>query len=124
MYYKKLVGDKVYLSPMSSKHYEKYTVWLNSGRVSVGLASVHKVWTETVEKKVLQQMELENNDKGKGFAIVKLDSNEPIGNCGLFSINSVNRSAEVGIFIGDEVNRGSGLGTDHWLCFLILPLTI
>jgi RimJ/RimL family protein N-acetyltransferase len=35
-----------------------------------------------------------------------------IGNCGLFHVEAENRSAELGIGIGDEASRSRGYGTD------------
>ncbi len=110
MFYKKLVGEKVYLSPMNSKYYEKYPEWLNSGRVSVGLNMMHKIWTQALEKETIEKMEMNTTDKL--FAIVRLDNDELIGNCGIFSIREIGRNATVGLFIGDEENRGGGYGRD------------
>ena len=33
-YYKKLVGDRIYLSPRNSEDYEIFTEWLNDFQVS------------------------------------------------------------------------------------------
>ena len=53
---------------------------------------------------------LKNNEFN--FAIVDLENDELIGNCGIMNINQINRSAEVGIFIGDENKRSNGYGTE------------
>ncbi len=110
MLYKKLVGEKVYLSPINSKYYEKYTEWLNSMDVTIGLGIFNQIWSVEAEKKKLEEMELDNTVRQ--FAIARADTNELIGNCGIFSINNINRSATVGIFIGDKNNRTIGLGRD------------
>ncbi len=110
MFYKKLVGQKVYLSPIDSQHYEKYTEWLNSGTVAIGLGVFHQIIGEETEKKTLGEMIQSKNQKQ--FAIVTLENDELLGNCGIFSINNVNRSATVGLFIGDSSSRGVGFGTD------------
>ena len=46
------------------------------------------------------------------FGIVNLENDELIGNCGIHDINHQNRTATVGIFLGDEKNRSHGYGTE------------
>ncbi len=46
------------------------------------------------------------------FAIETLDEPRYIGGCGLNKIDWKNRVAQVGIFIGPELYRGQGYGTD------------
>ena len=53
---------------------------------------------------------LKNNDLN--FAIVNLEKDELIGNCGFANISYQNRIGTVGIFIGDESNRSNGYGTE------------
>ena len=49
---------------------------------------------------------------GYTFSIRTLDQDRVIGNCGLFNIKSVHRSAELGIVIGEKDAWGHGYGTD------------
>ena len=53
---------------------------------------------------------LKNNDLN--FAIVNLEKDELIGNCGFANISYQNRIGTVGIFIGEESNRSNGYGTE------------
>ncbi len=46
------------------------------------------------------------------FAIVKKDTREFLGTCGLFDINTITRTAELGIAIHAKKNWGKGFGTD------------
>ena len=48
---------------------------------------------------------------GYNFTIVKNDDTL-IGNISLFSIKHTNRSAILGLFIGDKENRGKGYGIE------------
>ncbi len=37
MYFKKLIGEKVYLSPIDKNDYLKYTEWINDMDVAIGM---------------------------------------------------------------------------------------
>lgn len=108
-YYKKIVGDRIYLSPMCIDDAEKYVEWFTDFRTTDGIRKSAGVMTVEAEKNWVAKT-LENCDLQ--FAIVNLESNELIGNCGFPSINRQDRTAEVGIFIGKEENRSNGYGTE------------
>ena len=42
-YFKKIIGEKVYLSPMNSDDYLKYVEWLNNYEIAKGINHVTKV---------------------------------------------------------------------------------
>ena len=46
------------------------------------------------------------------FSIIRKSDDKLIGNCGFNKIDKIDRTATVGIFIGDESNHNKGLGTD------------
>ena len=52
------------------------------------------------------------DSKSKNFNIVELNNDELIGSVGLAHINWINRSAVLGVFIGDEKYRNNGYGTE------------
>jgi RimJ/RimL family protein N-acetyltransferase len=106
-YFPKISGERVYLSPISLEDVERYTAWLNDLEVTkfLTLASVQVTLQSEAES-------LASLSRQQSYAIIEKDSHELIGNVGLFSIESVHRSAEVGIFIGDEAKRGKGYGTE------------
>jgi len=106
-YFKKLIGERVYLSPVNKDDVEIYTKWLNDEGVAVNLGQYAKVITLNSEQKFLEEM----TSDGYNFAIVKSD-NTLIGNISLFSINHISRSATTGLFIGESENRGKGYGTE------------
>lgn len=107
-YFNKLNGDMVYLSPMNPDDYEIYTKWINDLSTSIPLGSASRNCSVLNEKEFI-----DNAAKtGQNFAICKKGSDELIGNASLFSINHINRTAEVGLFIGEETNRGKGYGTE------------
>ena len=108
-YYKKLVGERIYLSPMCIEDAEKYVEWFCDFKTTDGIGKSSSIMTVESEREWLENS-LKNNDFN--FAIVDLENDELIGNCGIMNINHINRSAEVGIFIGDENKRNNGYGTE------------
>ncbi len=108
-YFKKLIGERIYLSPMCMEDAEKYVDWFSDFKMTDGVGSSSRVMNVENEKKFIQAT-LENNELN--FAIVNIENDELIGNCGIMNINHINRSAEVGIFIGDENKRSNGYGTE------------
>ena len=109
MYYKKIEGDKVYLSPMCIEDAEKYTKWMNDFKVTDGINNSRNMITLESEKKWIE----ENSKAGNyNFAIVKKDNDELIGNCSFHDLDQVWGNATVGIFIGEEENRNKGYGSE------------
>ncbi len=108
-YFKKLVGDRVYLSPINEEDVSQYVEWLNDFRVSDGTGMSSKIVTLESEKEWIENNLKENK---LNFAIIKLENDELIGNCGIDSISFKDRIGTVGIFIGEEENRSKGYGSE------------
>lgn len=108
-YYKRLVGERIYLSPMNIEDAEKYAEWFCDFRMTDGICKSGNLMTVEAEREWIENS-LKNNNLN--FAIVKLENDEMIGNCGLMNINQRDRVGEVGIFIGSEDNRGKGYGAE------------
>lgn len=108
-YFKKIEGEKVYLSPMNLEDIEKYVKWMNDFSTTDGLGSSTRVTTFESEKNWL----INNMDKKEQqFAIVLKETDKLIGNCGFCDINHLHQKGEVGLFIGEEENRSKGYGTE------------
>ncbi len=107
-YFKKLVGDRIYLSPRSNEDVEKFTEWMNDFQVTDYTGRSGTIMSLEGEKKYLE----ENSNTQGTFAIVTLDENKLIGTIGLEKINTINRSAVLGIFIGDKEYLSKGYGTE------------
>jgi RimJ/RimL family protein N-acetyltransferase len=107
-YFKKLEGRHIYLSPMSSEDAEKYVEWLNDLEVTHYLNMARRTVSVEKEKEFLQRMVKEENI----FAIIRKDKDRLIGNCGLHNVDGINRTAELGIFIGDKSCWGKGYGEE------------
>ena len=113
-YFKKIDGDRIYLSPINSEDYSKYVEWLNSFEIAKGLDALRKVTTLDNEKEWLEEA---TNGKYQ-FAIVKKDEDKLLGNISLINIHDVDRTAEIGIFIGDEENLSHGYGSEAIMLLL------
>ena len=108
-YYKKLIGEKIYLSPLNIEDAEKYVEWFCDFRTTDGIGKSSEVNTVESERAWIEGSVKENR---LNFAIVNMENDELIGNCGIMNINQKDRYAEVGIFIGEEKNRSKGYGTE------------
>jgi RimJ/RimL family protein N-acetyltransferase len=122
-YFKKMVGKRCYLSPMNTEDAEKYTVWLNDMEVAQYLTMAYQIISLEKEKEYLEKFSKE----GENFAIVEGKSDELIGGCGLKNLDHLNRSAEIGIFIGEKSYWNKGYGEEALrllldYCFNILDL--
>lgn len=107
-YFRKLPGKQIYLSPVNPDDVEKYAKWVNDLSIAINLGSASTVYSLMSERSFLE----EQAKDGQNFAIVSNDTDELIGACSLFNIRQVHRTAEIGIFIGDEQYRNRGIGTE------------
>lgn len=106
-YFKKLVGEKLYLSPMNIEDAEKYVEWLNNKEVAMYIYADRKVNSVESEKAWLENM-LKNQEQS--FAIVDIDNDKLIGNCSFVKMNNIDQTATIGIFIGDSNYHSKGYG--------------
>ena len=107
MYIKKLVGQKCYLSPMELADAPAYAAWLNDLEVSTFTQIANKSLSVDKERDILTSIGKEHN-----YGIVDAATDVLIGSCGLMDLDPVNRSAEIGIVIGDKTRWGKGYGTE------------
>lgn len=105
-YFKKIEGERLYLSPINPEDYEICTKWLNDETMTKNTSQVRHTIGLAKEKAFLEKMAEEGND----FAVVLKENDEFIGCCGFHNINAISRNCEIGLFIGDEENRGKGYG--------------
>lgn len=108
MHFKKIVGEKVYLSPRSVDDSEKFAKWLNNYEIAKYLNQFTKTITVEGEKDYLSKVSTNSYD----FAIVDKETDELIGSISLMSINNISRTAELGIFIGEEDHLSHGYGSE------------
>lgn len=106
-YFKKLVGERIYLSPMNADDVEIYTRWMNDRKVTDGIGNTAHLFGLEEETRFL-----EGDHEGYLFAVIRSEDDQLIGNCGIQRINWIHRRAEVGLFIGEEKNRNRGYGAE------------
>ena len=111
-FYKKLVGDRIYLSPksVSEESIQKFTEWMNDFQVTDYTGASDQLFSLSAEKDWLENSA--KNFENKSFDIVEIDTNKLIGTIGLDKFNYTNRTASMGIFIGDAEFRDNGYGTE------------
>lgn len=109
-YYHKLTGEKCCLSPIQPEDALAWAAWMNDLEITIPLGD------EAYIPYPLDKMREEVNDairRGEHiFSIVNLADDRLIGRCLLFALDTVNRSAMVGIFIGDKTSWGQGYGQE------------
>jgi RimJ/RimL family protein N-acetyltransferase len=107
-YFKKMIGDKCYLSPVSFDDIDKYTEWVNDMETGLFVLFASSVYDEHKERETLEYLTKHQII----MAIIDKDTNKAVGICGLHERNSVHRTATFGISIGDKSYWGHGIGTE------------
>lgn len=107
-YFRKIEGERVYLSPINKEDVNIYTKWMNDSSVTDGICQTTKVFSIDAEKEYLEKIGVNDYQ----FAIVEKSSDTLMGNCSIFSIDSICGHGELGIFIGEESFRSKGYGKE------------
>jgi len=107
-YFKKILGDRIYLSPRSLEDAEKYTEWMNDFQITDYTGRSHQTMSIEAEKRYLEEHAKEDTV----FAIVEKDTDKLLGTVGLHQVDNIKRRATLGIFIGEEDYRSKGYGTE------------
>lgn len=110
MFFKKIVGNLVYLSPVSTEDAQRWTEWLNDPSITIPLGdeSYETITLELTEGWIREYVKEQTNI----FHIVKNADDKPIGRILLFGVNHVNRNANIGLFIGEKGEQGKGYGRE------------
>ena len=108
MYFKKLIGEKLYLSPVDKNDFELFTNWINDMEVSLGTLQSEKIIGLDEEKEILERL----SRGGITFTIVDMETNKAIGYTGFPQYDYVNRNASVAITIGDKSYWRKGYGQE------------
>ena len=107
-YFKKLVGERIYLSPRNVEDVEIFTEWMNDFYITDYTGRSYSTITLQEEKAYLEK----NQDDKNTFVIVDSTTDQMIGTIGLHCIDNINRTATLGIFIGDKNYWSKGYGTE------------
>lgn len=115
-YYRKLSGEKCYLSPIDAADAAAWAAWMNDLEVSLPLGD-EAYTTYSLEKMQAEAAEsIQRQDPI--FSIVDCATDTLIGRCLLFGVNPVDRNAMMGIVIGEKNWWGRGYGREA-TCLLL-----
>ena len=108
-YYRKIVGERLYLSPFDADNTNfcaKWAEWMNDKTVADNFGEHHNLVSLASAKKTIEGFE------GRRFAMILLDGDILIGQISLHNIDHLNRNAFLGIVIGEKEHRNKGYGTE------------
>lgn len=109
-HYKKIIGERLYLSPMSVEDAERSARWDNDLEVAVPLGD--EAYTPTAFEKSVEQIGETIQRQSHVFGIITLSEDLLIGRCMLFNLDTVNQSAYLGIVIGEKEYWDQGFGQE------------
>ena len=107
-YFPKIMGDRVYLSPVNTDDAETYVRWMNDPAVAINFGQYPQVVSSTNELNWL----FEPPNDIQRYAMILTDGDEMIGCISLQNIDHKNRNAFIGIFIGEAERRNKGYGAE------------
>ena len=107
-----IYGKRIHLRAVERGDVEKFHEWVNDPEVTRGLALYlpmsmrdEENWFDGLAKRDL-------NEKPFAIEVKKGRAWKLIGNCCVFDISTVSRSAELGIMIGDKAEWNKGYGSE------------
>jgi len=103
-------GKSIYLRPIHKNDAEKMASWMNDQEVREYL-TIYLPVTSDMEDAWIDSLK-ERQGKDVVLAVVLKETDEHVGNIGLHSIGSKNRTATLGIVIGAKKYWGKGIGTE------------
>ncbi len=108
-YFKKIIVERIYLSPMCIDDLELFVKWMNDSSVTDGLGDSGMQYNMLSEKEWVE----DNLKNGKHqYSIILLENDELIGNIGIDDLDEKNKRCTLGLFIGEDKNRNKGYGTE------------
>jgi RimJ/RimL family protein N-acetyltransferase len=103
-----ITGEKIILRAWEHSDLETFNRWFNDPEVTIYLGTTYPFISRDQEERFYQNT-LEDKHR---YCIVTKDEGVLIGNCSFHGINEKNRSAEVGIVIGEKAYWSHGYGRE------------
>lgn len=103
-------GEKISLGPLSKSYLPIYTKWINDFETNSYLAKFVKPITSENEEDWYTTVN--KAEDSINFTVFDSQTKKPIGTVGLFRIDHVHKTAELGIMIGDKNYWSKGYGTE------------
>ena len=108
-FYKKIIGDRLYLSPFDpgdAVAIKSWAEWMNDQVIADQFGGHHQLISLSSATRAVSEL------KGYRFAIVLLSDDTLLGHISLHDIDLLNRNAFLGIVIGDTLQRNKGYGKE------------
>jgi RimJ/RimL family protein N-acetyltransferase len=106
-----IIGNKIALGSLRKDLLPTYTRWMNNLHTLRTMGALPRPLTAEQEERWYERAS-EDSERKITFTIYERSTANPIGNCGLFGIEYRNRTAELGIMIGEPDARSKGYGTE------------
>lgn len=103
-----VIGERIALGPIRKDHLPLYQQWMNQLETTRFL----RMGVFSYENEEDWYARMARSEKLVYLTIYSYPDLRPIGGTNLFDIDYANRTAELGIMIGDTASRGKGLGTE------------
>ena len=107
-YFRKIIGERLYLSPVNTGDAEKYIKWMNDKAVASNFGQYSCMVSSINELKWL----FEPGSDVHRYAMALLEGDVMIGCISLQNIDHRSRNAFLGIFIGEDEHRSKGYGAE------------
>jgi RimJ/RimL family protein N-acetyltransferase len=105
-------GTRVRLRAMERSDLAKYHKWLNDPDVTEGLGHYRPLSMDDEDGWFAKMREQDAGQRPLAIEVHEDPACRLAGNIGLFDLRCANRSAELGIFIGDKSLRNQGYSTE------------
>lgn len=102
-------GEKVRLRPITMSDTELIVKWRNNPRVRENFIFQEQFTNEMHEEWMHSRV---STREVVQYIIEDIDMDRPVGSVYFRDIDQINGSAEYGIFIGEDMARGKGLGSE------------
>lgn len=107
-YYKKLEGNKIYLSPINKEDYSVFTEWINNLENSIRLGNSTTTFSAQAEINFLEKASLQNHI----FFVITKNDDKVIGSCSFYIVDHLHQKGELGIFLGEPFEKNKGYGSE------------
>ncbi|MDR0531595.1 MAG: GNAT family N-acetyltransferase [Oscillospiraceae bacterium] len=109
-YFQKIQGERIYLSPLDPANAELHARWINDFEVARWVRQYGRAFGLPAEQDWADHIAKDSSNYC--FVIVLRDGERPIGTVDLRDLEPLNRTATLGILIGEADCRGKGYGAE------------